>query len=149
MESLFNKTVTDEIIERINKLSPDSQKKWGKMSVSQMLAHCNEPFRQAFGEMKLKRTIPGILFGGIVKKKVLGDKPFKEGLPTDKEFIIKDDRNFEEEKNKLIENYKRFSEGKGNNLTSDPHPFFGKMSVEDWDLLFYKHIDHHLRQFGA
>jgi Protein of unknown function (DUF1569) len=149
MESLFDETVTKEIIERISNLSPDSLRKWGKMNVAQMLAHCNEPFQQAFGEMKLKRTIPGILFGGFVKKKVLNDKPFKEGLPTDKEFIIKDERNFEEEKSRLIENYKKFYEGKGNNLTSDPHPFFGNMSVEEWDKLFYKHIDHHLRQFGA
>ncbi|MCB0720925.1 MAG: DUF1569 domain-containing protein [Ignavibacteriae bacterium] len=149
MKSLYNETDLNEIISRIENLPADAQRQWGKMNVGQMLAHCSEPFRQAFGEIKLKRTLPGILFGGFAKKMVTGNKPFKQGLPTDKEFIFKDDKDFDEEKKKLLDAVRRFGEGKGNNLTTDPHPFFGKMSIEEWDMLFYKHLDHHLRQFGA
>ena len=79
----------------------------------------------------------------------MGDKPFREGLPTNPQFVMKDEKNFEEEKEKLISSIKRFNEGKGANLTTDPHPFFGKMSIDEWDKLFFKHIDHHLRQFGT
>lgn len=149
MKSLYNENDSREIIERFNTLTPGSQRQWGAMTVSQMLAHCSEPFRHAFGEIKLKRTIPGILFGGFAKRMFMGDKQFKQGLPTDKKFIFKDEKNFEEERKKLIEAVLKFYQGKGNNLTKDPHPFFGKMSTEEWDMMFYKHLDHHLRQFGA
>ena len=147
MKSLYNTRDNSEIIDRINKLSPDSGRQWGTMTVSQMLAHCNEPFKQVFGRVKLKRTFAGVLFGGFAKKMVTNEKPFKPGLPTDKNFIIKEDKNFREEKNKLVENIRNFGEAKGKGFTQDPHPFFGKMTVEEWDNLFYKHLDHHLRQF--
>ena len=89
MKSLYNEKDLNEIISRIENLPADAQRQWGKMNVGQMLAHCNEPFKQVFGEVKLKRTLPGILFGGFAKKMVTGDKPFKQGLPTDKAFIFK------------------------------------------------------------
>ena len=148
MKSLYISTDNKEVIERINKLSPESKALWGKMTVSQMLAHCTEGFKSAFGDTKPKRSFMGKLFGGIAKKSVLGDKPFKKGLPTDKSFVIKDDRNFEEEKKVLIGYIIRFEKGE-DVLTKDPHPFFGEFTSHEWDVLMMKHLDHHLSQFGA
>ncbi len=149
MKSLYKESDAAEIIMRINRLTPETQRQWGKMSVSQMMAHCTEAFRQAFGEIKIKRSIPGILFGRIAKRMFTGDKQFKPGLPTDKQFVFTDEKDFNEEKKNLIDAVQKFSTGRGSNLTTDPHPFFGKMSNEDWDMMFYKHLDHHLRQFGV
>ena len=149
MKSLYNAQHNGEIIARINALTPGSERKWGTMTVSQMLAHCNKPFEQVFGKAKLKRSIAGILFGSFAKKMITNDKPFKEGLPTDKEFVIKDEKDFDHERENLIDNVRKFGETGGKGLTDEPHPFFGKMSVEEWDMLFYKHLDHHLRQFGV
>jgi hypothetical protein len=119
------------------------------MNVSQMLAHCIVGIRTAIGEQKIKRAIAGILFGRFAKK-VLGDeKPFKTGLPTAKEFIIKGDKNFDEEKSKLISYVKRFPAEGENIFTKESHPFFGKLSLAEWDGLTCKHLDHHLRQFGV
>jgi hypothetical protein len=146
MNSLFDTQYSTEIINRINKLTPDTKAQWGKMSVSQMMAHCTEALRSAYGELKLKRTIFGMLMGPIAKKSVLSDKPYKHGLPTDKHFVIKDDKNFDEEKTKLISYVKKFDES---SLSKDAHPFFGKMTIEQWDKLMSKHLDHHLKQFGA
>ena len=149
MKSLFDKAGNAGIISRVNKLSADAKPLWGTMSVSQMLAHCQPPLRTAFGEHKSKRGLVSYLFGGMVKKKLMkDDTPFDRNLPTDPTFVVKDDKNFEEEKDKLVGLIKRFTQGPSA-IAKDPHPFFGKMSPEEWDKLQWKHLDHHLRQFGV
>jgi hypothetical protein len=150
MKSIFDQAANNEIIERINRLRTDSKAEWGKMNSSQVLAHMSQAFLSASGELKLKRVLMGVLFGGMMKKKVTrDDKPFSKGLPTDKTFIISDERDFEKEKAKLISLIERFSGAGPKAVTAEPHPFFGTMTPEQWDILMMKHIDHHLRQFGV
>ncbi|MFD1127776.1 DUF1569 domain-containing protein [Paenibacillus provencensis] len=31
---------------------------------------------------------------------------------------------------------------------TNPHPFFGKLTSEEWSIGLYKHLDHHLKEFG-
>ncbi len=149
MKSLFDESTGREMIERIMKLNHDTKAVWGKMTVSQMLSHAQKPFKVAFDELKLKRGIIGILFGGIARKQLIGPKPFGKNLPTDKNFIIKDNPDLETEKNKLIQYVERFSKAGPEGITKAPHPFFGVMTPKEWDNLMYKHLDHHLRQFGV
>lgn len=150
MKSLFNTNENQEMISRINSLTNTSQAQWGKMNVSQMLSHCQVPLKVAFGEMKLKRGIPGILFGSMIRKKLTRDeKPFDKNLPTDKGFIVVDKREFEKEKTDLIHTIQQFAAIGPDGLSKDPHPFFGKLTSSDWDIIQWKHLDHHLRQFGA
>jgi hypothetical protein len=150
MNSLFNAIDNQDIIERINSLTNKSQAQWGKMNVSQMVTHCQAPLKVAFGEMKLKRGIPGILFGSMIRKKLTRDeKPFDKNLPTDKGFIVVDEREFEKEKNTLVQLVKRFQEAGPSAMSTDPHPFFGKMTAAEWDIIQWKHLDHHLKQFGV
>lgn len=149
MKYLFDDQKSSSIISRINQLSPQSKALWGKMNVSQMLAHCQQPLQVALGETMLKRNLFGFLFGKMAKKTVVSDKPYKRGLPTAPSFIVKDERNFESEKQKLVQLITRFSSGGPAVLTKDPHPFFGKMTVEEWDKSQWKHLDHHLQQFGV
>lgn len=149
MNYLFDEKESSNIISRINKLSADSKPLWGKMNVSQMMAHCQAPILVSIGQMKLKRNIFGMLFGKMAKKIVVGDKPYKRGLPTTPSFIVKDQRDFNKEKERLIELVKKFSSDGPEGLTKDPHPFFGVMSVDDWNKSQWKHLDHHLQQFGV
>ncbi len=149
MNYLFDAQKSSDIISRINQLSPQSKALWGKMNVSQMLAHCQPPLQVAMGETMLKRNLFGFLFGKKAKKTVVSDKPYKRGLPTAPSFIVKDERNFQSEKQKLVQLITRFSSGGPAVLTKDPHPFFGKMTVEEWDKSQWKHLDHHLQQFGV
>ena len=149
MKSIFIKEYNDEIIGRINKLTSDAKPQWGKMNAGQMLAHCTVGVRIAFGEQKLKRVFIGILFGRLAKKILVNDKPFRHSSPTAKEFIIAGDRNFEEEKARLISYVMRFAKDGEKVLRKEPHPFFGKLTTTEWDGLMWKHLDHHLRQFGV
>ena len=148
MKSIFNTTDNKDIINRINKLSSDSTAQWGKMKVSQMLAHAQVPIKVSLGEVKLKRGLIGLLFGSLAKKQLLKETPFKKDLPTDKNFIIQGIPDFEKEKQSLITLVQRLEKSE-NNLSKEPHPFFGKMEVKEWDALMMKHLDHHLQQFGV
>lgn len=149
MKSLFNKVENEEMISRINSLTPESKGGWGKMNVSQMMAHAQAPLKVAFGELTLQRSLAGFLFGWIAKKKLSKDRRWEKGLPTDKNFVIADPRNFDEEKGKLKVLVRRFTESDPAGISKQIHPFFGKLTVDEWDRLMWNHLDHHLRQFGA
>lgn len=149
MKSLFDRQHNEEIIERLNRLTPETKNVWGKMSVSQMLAHTQQPLRVAFGELKLKRSLIGILAGPIAKKKLSSEEQWQRNMPTDKNFIFGEERNFDEEKKKLTVLVRRFAELGPGGISGETHPFFGKLTVNEWDRLMWNHLDHHLRQFGA
>lgn len=146
VKDLFDPAVKQEIIERINKLRSATQRKWGKMDVAQMLAHCQMPLGVATGKHKLKRNFFLSLIGPIFKPLLYNDKPFKKNLATDKSFKIADSRDFEREKQQLIEMIQSFS---AETMTNEPHPFFGKLTKDQWSKGTWKHLDHHLQQFGV
>ena len=101
----------------------------GKMTVGQMLAHCQKPIGVAEGTHKLKRSLLGKLVGSFVKTMLYNDKPFKRDLPTDKSFIMTgNDKDFETEKNKLLEMINNFTE---QNMVDTPHPFFGNLPMSN------------------
>jgi len=148
MKSIFNRADNREIIHRIEKLTPTTQATWGKMTVAQMLAHCQQPLKVSLGDTKGKQSLIGKLFGGFAKKQLMGEKPMKRNLTTDKTFAVRETRDFNEEKQKLIRLIERFEAGPAV-LSKDPHPFFGKLTEEESDRIIWKHLDHHLQQFGV
>jgi hypothetical protein len=114
-----------------------------------MCVHVQLPLEVATGELKLKRTLIGRLFGRIAKKSLLADAPFKQGLPTDPKFVVTDARHLESERIRLDALLSRVGQRGPAGLTTEPHPFFGPLTTAEWDMLLWKHLDHHLRQFGA
>ncbi len=148
MTSLFDPAADAQLISRLESLQPGTQPKWGKMNASQMLAHCQVGFEVYFGTIKMKQSLMGKLFGKIAKKQLFSDNPMGKNLPTVKEFVVADMRDFDNEKAKLISLITRFAT-EGKTITPPIHPFFGKLSATEWAALMYKHTDHHLQQFGV
>ena len=149
MPSIFDAADCDALVGRIRGLRPDAKRQWGKMDVAQMLAHLQMAIRTATGEVKLQRVFIGYLFGRLAKKSLTSPKEWKRGLPTDKSFVIKDARDFAVEQKQLIERVSKLSRGGPAGLTSEAPPFFGRLTTAEWDALTTRHLDHHLRQFGA
>jgi len=150
MKSLFNAADNQEMIRRVELLTAGSRPQWGKMGLDHMLIHAQRPLQVAFGELKLKRSIAGFLFGSWARKKIAnGEEPFQKNLPTDKHFIVRNPDTVDEGKKRLISLIRRFAQGGPSAITREPHPFFGKMTTQEWDTLMWKHLDHHLRQFGV
>jgi hypothetical protein len=149
MPSLFEPQAAQEIIARINLLQPTAQHKWGKMSVAQMLKHCTDALGTATGDVVIKPPFIFKIIAPLIKKKVMEQKPYKEGLPTAKEFIVKDDKNFDEEKGKLLERIHKFISNGEQAVDGLRHPAFGKLTAYEWGYSQWKHFDHHLKQFGV
>lgn len=149
MKNIHTPEVLSELIARIRTLTPASQRQWGKMDVSQMMAHCSIAIEANLGERVVKQNLIGKLFGKLAKKSITDNKPFKQGLPTDKSYLVAEQKEFEAEKQRLVTLLSRLSATNPDHLAQNPHPFFGKMTGSEWNALNYKHMDHHLRQFGA
>jgi len=150
MKNLFNKTEKDAMITRINKLTPDTKPGWGKMTVNQMLAHCNVAYEFVYTD---KHPRPNAFLRFVlqmtVKKAVVGPKPYPKNGRTAPAFIIKDERDFETEKKRLIDYLNKTCELGADHFDGKENLSFGKMSVNEWNMLFSKHLDHHLTQFGV
>ena len=150
MKNLFEPARVTEIKQRLAKLTPESRAQWGKMSVGQMVAHCAGAFEAATGNLKPPRVMIGRFLGWAVKPLALGDdKPIKKNSPTSPELIMRGEKNFEAERTRLNGLIDQFASGGPTACTTHPHSFFGRMTPEQWAILSYKHMDHHLRQFGV
>jgi hypothetical protein len=149
MKNLFEREAVEEIISRIDKLQPASQRQWGKMDVAQMMAHCSAGLDMASGRLNLPRAFIGRLLGPFVKPIYTNEKPFSKNNPTAKELVFSNERDFLREQQQLREKIRKFHEGGEAQCTRHPHPFFGALTPQEWSRGMYKHLDHHLRQFGA
>lgn len=149
MKSLFSDEAVTEIKNRIEHLQTNQKPIWGKMNSSQMLAHCKLPLEVALGELQLKRpnVFKRLLFS-IFKSSLYNNKPWKQNLPTAPEFVVSSDKEFTKEKTELLSEIDKFH-AKKSQTEWPPHPMFGKFTHEQWGKMQYKHLDHHLNQFGV
>lgn len=146
IKNLFDQQVKDEIIVRFNKLSAASKALWGTMSVEKMLKHLQLPLLVPYGRHTPRGSFLIRLLGPLMKRVLYNEKPYKQGLPTDKTYIITDEKEFEHERKELIELIKEFTP---ESIRKEVHPIFGMMTKEQWSKATWKHLDHHLRQFGV
>jgi len=116
-----------------------------------MLAHCAVGMQWAVDEVvPEKGPLPTRLLGRLVKPMVFrNDDPLRENSPTAKSLIISDERDFGKERQRLSGLIDKFAAGGAAGCTKHPHTFFGKLTPQQWAILMYKHLDHHLRQFGV
>ena len=151
MNNLFDATVASHVKTRLGKLEPQSERLWGQMTVAQMLAHCAMSMQWAVGELvPEKGPLPARVMGRLVKPMVLrNDDLMRKHSPTIKSLIVTDERDFSKERERLSGLIDKFAAGGAACCTKNPHSFFGKMTPEEWAILMYKHLDHHLRQFGV
>jgi len=149
MKNLFEREAMDEVLARIDGLQPASGRQWGKMDVAQMMAHCSAAMDMASGRLNIPRIFIGRVIGPFVKPIFTNEKPFSRNNPTSPRLVIADQRDFAREQTQLKDKIKRFCEGGEAQCTRYPHPFFGALTPDQWARGMYKHLDHHLRQFGA
>ncbi|MDX5340205.1 MAG: DUF1569 domain-containing protein [Cyclobacteriaceae bacterium] len=150
MKNIFDPKVTDELIDRINQLKPETPALWGKMSVDQMLAHCCVAYEMAFTNKHPKpNPLMRFLLKMFVKKGVVNEVPYPKNSRTAPAFIIADHKNFEEEKDRLIKYIEHTYSLGEDHFEGKESLSFGPLTAQEWNNLFYKHLDHHLKQFGV
>lgn len=150
MKNIFDASVVDQQVARINKLTPTTAPHWGKMTVDQMLAHVNVPYVMVY-ETSIKKPNWFLqqLLKMFVKSKVVGPEPYPRNSPTAPVFKMSGTKNFEAEKAKLIAFLWRVQNDGEKVYSGKSSNSFGPLTTEEWNVLFYKHLDHHLTQFGV
>lgn len=150
MKNLFNKQDVDEMIDRINQLTPETQPQWGKMNVAQMLAHCNVAYEMVYTDKHPRpNAFTRFMLKLFVKNAVVGPKPYPKNGRTAPQFVIADERDFETEKNRLIDHLNKTNDLGEAHFDGKVSHSFGKMNKDEWNVSFSKHLDHHLTQFGV
>lgn len=150
MKNLFETATVNEVKDRIGRLGPNNTRQWGKMNPAQAMAHCATSMEWALGEKSEPRMFLGRLLGPLAKAKVLRDEaPLRRNTPTAKSLVVADERDLAKENQRLCALIDRFCAGGPQGCTKHPHTFFGPLTPDEWSRLMYKHLDHHLRQFGA
>ncbi len=150
MKNVFDQNDKKEILNRIDKLNSTSQRLWGKMDIAQMLAHCNVTYELVYEDKHPKpNSFMKLILKLFVKSTVVGDKPYRKNGQTAPAFLIKGERDFNVEKNRLI-NYINTTHGHGETYFDGKESHsFGALTKTEWNTMFYKHLDHHLKQFGV
>lgn len=150
MKDIFDKEVASEVIDRINKLTPETQPVWGKMDVAQMLAHCNVTYEMIFTDKhKAPNAFMKLMLKAFLKGIIVGPRPYKKNSQTAPAFLITDKRVFDAEKQCLIDYINKVQAMGRNQFEGKESLSFGKLTADEWNGMFYKHLDHHLGQFGV
>jgi len=150
MKDIFLKKDSTEIINRINDLKTDSTAVWGSMSVAQMLAHCSVTYEMVYDNIHPKPNgLMRFILKSFIKNGVVNEKPYPRNSRTAPQFIVKGDRDFELEKNRLISYILQTQELGEKEFEGKESLSFGKLTAKEWNNMFAKHLDHHLTQFGV
>ncbi len=150
LPNIFTKEVSDSIIHRIHQLTPQTQAQWGTMGVAQMLAHCCVTYEMVYDNLHKKANfLMGFILKMLVKPTVVSEKPYKHNSGTAPQFVIKDSRDFDKEKQRLIAYIQKTQALGEAHFEGKESLSLGVLTKTEWNNLFYKHLDHHLRQFGA
>ncbi len=148
MKTLFDEKARQDLLARIDKLTPDCTPRWGKMNAEQMLAHLVEAMKLGTGDLKTRPKKMIVRYPPL-RQLFVYVLPWPKGAPTARELIRKDSdagtlaRNREE-----LARLVGVIASRANEKEWPEHPAFGKLSRRAWGVLGWRHTDHHLRQFG-
>lgn len=147
MKSLFDDEAYSEIRNRLNNLSENSERQWGKMTQGQLVSHLQLPLNIILEKVDYGFK-PNWLVNLLFKKSMYSDKLWRKNLPTAKGFKATEEKDFASEKVKLEALLDEFNTQRDRN-DWQAHPAFGAMTKEQWGKMQYKHLDHHFRQYGV
>ena len=148
MHSILNQGDRATICGRVRSLSASSDARWGRMSVTGMLQHLRLSAQMTVGDLTVASANKRAFQVFPLKHLILYVLPFPKGAPTAPELYPGAAPSLEEERAAVLALVDLIGtgprEGKG-----PAHPLFGPLSWREWGAATYKHVDHHLKQFGA
>lgn len=150
MKTLRNESNRKALIDRLNNLSGVEKPLWGKMTVNQMMSHLVQA-----GEMPFEATLPDkstFASRKLIKPLILYLLPMPKEVKTSPEMNQQENgrppQDFQTDRKLAIDSFNNLA-GLALDHACFHHPFFGAMNAKQWGVLAYKHVDHHLRQFGV
>jgi len=148
MHTLFDDDARAGIRARLDRLTAQQRPLWGKMDAGRMVVHLTAQLRAGLGELQCapKKTP---MNNWLMRRLVIYVIPWPKGTPTAPEFLTQPTSTWDEDVAALRSAMDRFAaRGEGGPWTTD-HPAFGRLTGRMWGVLAWRHMDHHLRQFGV
>ncbi|MBP6385641.1 MAG: DUF1569 domain-containing protein [Pseudarcicella sp.] len=150
LSNIFTEEVAQATINRINTLQKSTSANWGKMNAGQMLAHCNVTYEMVYEDKHPKPNFfLKFILKTFVKPTVVGPKAYPKSSSTAPQFIVKEEKDFDAEKKRLTDHILKTQQLGENHFHNKESHSFGMLTKDEWNNLFYKHLDHHLTQFGV
>ena len=146
MPSLRNDETRKDVVQRLQKLTPAARAQWGKFDAARMLCHLQDALAMAVGELPTEPMNRKAFHHFQLKHLILYVFPFPKSAPTAPELLSTNPEEFETHRQRVVELIDRLAVAPQGN--GPEHPFFGPLNNEEWNSLQWKHIDHHLKQFG-
>ena len=149
MNSLMEKAARAEIVARLARLTPQSKRTWGKMDVSQVLPHLADGLRMSLGDIAVKTPPHPLLSFPLMQYLIIHVLPWPKGkAKAPPETFTTKPVNLEHDRAELLRLMERFAATPPDKL-AQVHAGFGRLSARDWGVLMYRHLNHHLTQFGV
>jgi hypothetical protein len=150
MKNLFERSTVEEVKGRMALLRADCAPLWGKMDAAQAMEHCARGMELALGDRRPPRMLIGRILGPIIKQKAFVEgEPMRRNSPTVPGLVVAEAQDFVQGRERLRGLVDRFAACGPGGCTDHPHSFFGRLTPDEWSAWMYKHLDHHLRQFGV
>jgi hypothetical protein len=147
MPSIRSESVRKDLIQRLDRLTPASKAKWGKLDAPRVLCHLGDTLAMALGGIRRPSVNANRLQRYLLKYLFLYIAPMPKGLPTATELLSSPPSNFDADRQRIVDLIERLA--KAPRALGPEHPFFGLLTNEEWNVLQWKNTDHHLRQFGC
>jgi hypothetical protein len=147
MPSLRKEITRNQLIQRLQGLTPATKARWGKFDAPRMLCHLSDTLGMALGEVPTKSANRKAFQRFPLKHLILYVLPWPKSTPTAPELLTTAPKDFDADRRRIVEQINRIAAAP--NTKGPEHPFFGPLTNEEWNALQWKHIDHHLKQFGC
>ena len=152
MPTIKNARTLDHLLQRLGRLTPDSERRWGTMTPGEMLCHLGDASDGVLGRRKTPGGAPGNVLPLPIKWLMLySPMPVPKGVETRDGVNPKKEGtrpgDFEKDRARVIDGLRSLAVAPAD-AVSKTHFRFGTMSLRGWHHWAYKHVDHHLRQFG-
>jgi hypothetical protein len=149
LRSLRQSDGREAILNRLATLTPGHARQWGRMEPAQLLPHLAGGLRMALGERKVETPPPAGIRAAALRYLAIHCLPWPKGkIESPPGAFSTPSAGWERDRAIVVELIQRFAATAPEKL-GDVHPTFGRMTPRDWDVLQYRHLDHHLRQFGV
>ena len=139
----------DVLLDRLARLRADSPRRWGRMTPHQAVCHLSDAMRVTLGDLPAQRHRVGT--GRRLVAALAFTLPLRwpHGFRTARELDQERDGtpplDFERDRAELAALVRRVAGGD----TLADHPFWGAMGRGMTGRYTWRHMDHHLRQFGV
>ena len=146
--TVFDDSCRQTILARLRSLEPDAERRWGRMSAPQMIAHLTDQMHHTLGDSPVQAR-PGLLRWPPLRYVAIYLLPWPKGrIKGPPEAFMTQPKSWPADVAELEGLLERFT-ARGSLGDWPDHALFGRMSGRDWGVFVHKHFDHHLRQFGV